>query len=125
MTQPNKLPQQVALQMTMIQAAVLAVFCILVWLFLGGTKGLAFLVGGLCAWVPAFIYALLVFTKASTQNTKRFIAIFYMGEFIKLMLSAILVAVAVVKYNFSTTYVLLGFIVTLLAFFGCASRMTR
>jgi len=125
MTQPNKLPKQVALQMVAIQAAVLAVFFILVWLFLGWTKGSALLIGGLCAWVPALLYALLVFAKTSTQNTKRFVAIFYMGEFIKLMLSAALVAIAVVKYDFNTGFVLLGFIVTLMAFFVGASRMAR
>lgn len=54
MTQPNKLPQQVALQMAWIQAAVLAVFFILFWLFGGWTKAFALLIGGLCAWVPAF-----------------------------------------------------------------------
>jgi ATP synthase protein I len=125
MTQPNKLPKQLALQMVAIQAVVLAVFFVFVWLFLGWTKGYALLIGGLCAWIPALLYALLVFAKTSTQNTQRFVAIFYMGEFIKLMLSATLVAIAVVKYDFNTVFVLIGFIVTLLAFFVGASRMAR
>ena len=123
MTSPNKLPKQVAFQMTLIQAAVLAVFFIMTWVFLDWTKASAFGVGGLCAWIPAFLYALLVFTKASTRHTKRFIAIFYLGEFIKLMLSAVLVVIAVVKFELNTLYVLLGFIVTLMAFFVGASRI--
>ena len=123
MTSPNKLPKQVAFQMTLIQAAVLAVFFIMTWVFLDWTKASAFGVGGLCAWIPAFLYALLVFTKASTRNTGRFVAIFYIGEFIKLMLSAVLVVIAVVKFELNTLYVLLGFIVTLMAFFVGASRI--
>ena len=123
MTSPNKLPKQVAIQMTLTQAAVLAVFFIVIWVFLGWGKAYPFLVGGLCAWLPALLYALLVFTKKSTRHTKRFIAIFYVGEFIKLMLSAILVVIAVVKFELNTLYVLLGFIATLMAFFVGASRI--
>ena len=116
MNTPTKKPSKVAIQMVSIQAAVLAVFFIIVWIFLGGHKAYALGLGGLCAWVPAFIYALIVFAKMSTKKTNRFVAIFYMGSFIKLFLSAGLVAIAVVVFKFDATYVLLGFIITLVAF---------
>jgi F0F1-type ATP synthase assembly protein I len=123
MNSPNKTPKQVAIKISLIQALGLFVFFGLVCIFLGKVKGYAFLVGGLCAWLPAFVYALLVFTRASTKTPGRFVAIFYVGEFIKLILSACLVAIAVVKFELNTVYVLLGFIVTLMAFFVGASRI--
>ena len=110
-------PRRIALRITLIQAAVLAVFFIGVWVVASWSTAYAVLIGGLCGLIPALLYALFLFARTGAQDAKRIVAVFYGGEFVKLMLSAVLVLIALLVFHLSAGYVLLGFAVTLLAFF--------
>jgi ATP synthase protein I len=110
-------PRRMALHITLIQAAVLAVFFIGAWCVSSWPTAYAILMGGLCGLIPAFLYVLFLFARTGAQDAKRIVAVFFGGEFVKLMLSAVLVLVALLVFHLSAGYVLLGFAVTLLAFF--------
>src|SRR4051812_31543103 len=96
----------------------LVIICLagILGLLQGCQAGFSALMGGLSYWLPTLIFALRIFTYASAQAAKQFILAFFMGEVVKLFLSAALF-IGVVNYlPVSVLSTLIGFVSAILAF---------
>jgi len=97
----------------------LGVSCLLALfaLFLGGrTIGFSVLMGSMAYCLPNLLFVWRVFRYSSAHEMAKFMAAFFMGEMLKLILSAILFLVIVKYLPVSLLSVLVGFIVAILAF---------
>ena len=66
----------------------------LVWVFWGSVVGGSVLVGGLIAWVPNLVFSLRFGFRDDRQTAKQVARRLYQGEFLKLLLTSGLFAVA-------------------------------
>lgn len=66
----------------------------LVWVFWGSVVGGSVLVGGLIAWVPNLVFSLRFGFRDDRQTAKQVARRLYQGEFMKLLLTSGLFAVA-------------------------------
>lgn len=72
--------------------AVAAIF----YLVSGKTAFFALLFGGLASVLPSALFATLVFTFFNPQALKRLAIVFFLGEFVKLLISSVLLAAIIV-----------------------------
>ena len=110
-------PRKIAACVVAMQAVILwLAFTIALFLI---NKMLAFslLAGGLCALIPSILYTVIVFARTKAQDARRIVVALYAGEFLKLILGAVMVVLALVWLKLQLAYVLAGFILTLFSFF--------
>lgn len=69
----------------------------LVWLGFGQGAGISALLGGVIAAVPSLYMAMAMFRRGSDANPKQLLAGVYVGEALKILLTAALFVVAIVR----------------------------
>lgn len=89
---------------------------LILFLLQGLRSGISVLLGGLAYWLPTLLFVWRVFARAGARAAKQFIALFALGESIKLLLSGVLFVLIVTYLPVSLAAVLLGFVGAVFAF---------
>jgi ATP synthase protein I len=112
----RKLVQNQAYRIVFLQlAGVIVLTCIA--LILRDTKSsLSVLLGGLAYVVPNFIFVWRVFRFVGAQQMTLFVAAFFLGETLKLILSAVLFVIIVKYLPVSLLSMLIGYIGAIVSF---------
>jgi len=98
------------------QFAVMIGLAFIVFILKGTHNGLSALLGG-CAYVlPNLLFVWRVFRYASLRQIEKFMAAFFFGETMKLLLSAILFVLIVKYLSVQVVWTLVGYIGAIVAF---------
>jgi ATP synthase protein I len=98
------------------QLLIMIGFVLMVFILKNIKSGWSALAGGLAYWLPTFIFVRSVAACAGAHAVRRFIAAFFGGEVIKLVLSGVLFIMAVNYLHVETIYAVLGLSVAIIAF---------
>lgn len=112
----RELVQNEAYLLVLLQLAGVAVLAIMAGLLSGLNSGFSVLAGGLAYCVPNLVFVWRVFRYVGAQQMSQFMAAFFFGEAIKLVLSAFLFLMIVKYLPVSLLSTLLGFIGAMVAF---------
>lgn len=108
--------QQQAFRLVFSQLACVVVFAFIALLIVSKQSGFSVLAGGLAYGLPNLFFVWRVFRYAGAQEMNRFMAAFFAGEALKLILSAFLFLVIVKTLPVSLLSTLVGFIGAIIAF---------
>jgi len=108
--------QHEAYHIVFLQLIVILCLAIIVLLTHGINSGLSVLAGGLAYGLPNLVFVWRVFRYSRTNEVAQFMTAFFLGEAIKLTLSAILFVLIVKYLAVSLLSVLVGFIGAIVAF---------
>ena len=105
-----------AVKMVFWQFVVVVVLSLLLYILQGAQIGLSVLFGGVAYCLPNLIFVWRVFSHATAREAKQFLIAFMVGELTKLFLGAILVVVTVKFLPVKIVWVLIGYIIAIMAF---------
>lgn len=121
----NKIQQQ-AYRIVFWQWAGIFLFACLGLMIHGLSSGLSVLLGGFCYGLPNLIFVWRVFRYAGAHQMTQFLAAFFLGEMIKLILSGVLFLLIVKYLPVSLLSVLIGFLCAIVSFWiACISLFGR
>lgn len=110
----NAVGKQLAGKIVAAQFLVLLVASIVTITIFSLQSGLGILVGGLSAVIPNALFAVIAFRHAGARANKKVVQSFFMGEGVKLLLTAILLTLALLITNFNPVWLLVGFVLTVI-----------
>jgi ATP synthase protein I len=116
MTTLRKKIQNEAYYLVLWQLAAVAVIAIIALLLNGLQSSLSALAGGLTYGLPNLFFVAIVFRFTGAQQMTQFMAAFYAGEMLKLILSGILFVLVVKYLPVSLLSVVIGFIGAIVSF---------
>jgi len=95
-SKPNRLPfhRQPALRLLLVQLAVVLLGAAVLFFSRGVVAGYSGLLGGLIAWLPNVYFAYKAFRYSGARSAQMIVRSFYAGEAGKLVLTAVLFALA-------------------------------
>jgi ATP synthase protein I len=112
----RKLIQNEAYQIVLWQLAGVVILALFACLVAGFKNGYSVLAGGLCYGLPNLVFVWRVFRYVGAQQMTQFMAAFFAGEVLKLVLSGILFIVVVKTLSVSLLSVLVGFAGAIVSF---------
>ncbi|RDI46557.1 ATP synthase subunit I [Aquicella lusitana] len=112
----RKVVQHEAYQIVFWQLAGVIALALLALLIRGATSGFSVLMGGMAYGLPNLLFVWRVFRFSGAHQMAQFLAAFFMGEMMKLVLSAILFLVIVKYLPVSLLSTLVGFIGAIVSF---------
>jgi len=112
----RKMIQLEAYQLVLWQLACVCGIAVIACLLCGIISGYSVLAGGLAYGIPNLLFVWRVFRYAGAQQMTQFMAAFFFGEMIKLILSGILFLLVVKYLPVSLLSVLVGFIGAIVSF---------
>lgn len=108
------------------QAIVIGLCVLITWIGWGTHHALSFFFGGSVYLLPTFAFVWSVFRFSKAEQMPLFLAFFFMGEAVKLIVSSILFLLVVKYLPFSLLSVLAGFICAIGAFWvACLWQYTK
>lgn len=111
---------------TALPLAILGGFCALLGVFVGIDGARSGMAGGLAVIVPNAVFAALAFRHAGARQAQQIVRSFYLGEALKLILTAgLLVCVFIWVEPLVAWAVFIGFLVSQLACGVAATRMKK
>lgn len=118
--------QREALQLVFWQFIVTIVLSSIVLLIAGLMKGISTLLGGCAFIIPQFFFAWRVFSFAQPRLSSQFMVAFFLGEFAKLIISAVLFIIFVKYLPLHLIFTMVGFVAAIVSFwFVCGWRFSR
>ncbi|NNM01728.1 MAG: F0F1 ATP synthase subunit I [Gammaproteobacteria bacterium] len=75
----------------------------------GGTRGLSALAGVMCGVIPSYYFAVRLFRSRPSASAERALRSIYLGEMLKILLTAALFVVAVVALNAEFLPLIIGY----------------
>lgn len=118
--------QREALQLVFWQFIITMLLALIIFLIEGLNKGLSTFLGGCTYIVPNFIFAWRIFAYSGPRFSDRFMFTFLLGEFTKLILSAILFILLVKYVPVNMIFVMTGYAIAIFSFwFVCGWHFGR
>jgi ATP synthase protein I len=118
--------QREALKLVFWQLMITMVLSLIILLIAGLHKGLSAFLGGSSYIIPNFIFAWRVFSYSGPHLSDRFMFAFLLGEFTKLILSAILFILIVKYVPVNMIFVMTGYAIAIFSFwFVCGFHFGR
>lgn len=74
------------------------------------------LLGGIACVLPNFFFAKYFFSRQHTRRPGQILLVFYLGEFLKLIISALVIVLAIIYLNLLILPTILGYFVANLGF---------
>lgn len=108
--------QQEAYRIVLLQLTGVAAISLLSLILAGKTSGFSALLGGLAYGLPNLVFVWRVFKFSGASQMVQFMAAFFIGEMLKLALSAILFLLIVKYLPISLLSVLVGYIAGIVSF---------
>ena len=128
-TQLNKPVRAYVNKVIFYQFAVITGLALVLFLLQGIKSGYSALLGGLAYWLPTLFFVWRVSRHVGARAATRFIAAFFVGEAIKLMLTGVLFLFAIQYCHVELLDALVGLVVAIVAFWiasvACLSRAER
>lgn len=118
----NKIIQHQAYQIVMYQLIGVFILALLAIPISGLVNGLSVLAGGMAYGLPNLFFVWRVFRFAGAHQMTQFITSFFMGEALKLILSAVLFLIIVKTLPVSLLSVLIGFAAAIVLFWIACIR---
>jgi ATP synthase protein I len=112
----KKIIQHKAYRLVFNQLACVFAFAAIALPFSGLVRAFSVLAGGLAYGLPNLFFVWRVFRYAGANEMSKFMAAFFVGEMVKLFLSAILFLMIVKYLPVSLLSVLVGFVVAIVSF---------
>lgn len=112
----KKKVQNEAYYIVLLQFGCVLLLAFIVLLLYGGTASASVFAGGLAYCLPNLLFVWRVFRYVGAHEMQKFMAAFFIGEMIKLIISAILFLIIVKYLPVSLLSVLVGFIGAIVAF---------
>jgi ATP synthase protein I len=112
----QEIVQNKAYRIVKLQLAGVIVLALIALILHGVTSGFSVLMGGLAYVLPNLIFVWRVFRYAGASQMTMFMAAFFMGEMIKLVLAAVLFLIIVKTLPVSLLSELVGFIGAIVSF---------
>lgn len=106
--QATRSARAIAYRLVGLQALIVVIMA-LGWRISGPTAALSALLGGAACVLPSFFFARYLFSTTSARAAKRIIKAFFLGELVKLALSAVLLVVVLLFIPVSLVPLLVGF----------------
>ncbi len=116
MTTVQKSLQRQALKLVFWQLIITMALSLVILLIEGLQKGLSTLLGGSAYILPNFIFAWRIFSHSGPGFSERFMVQFLLGEFTKLILSAVLFILIVKYLPINVVFALAGFTIAIFSF---------
>jgi len=107
--------RQLALKTISGQLVIVALLTLIVALSLGGEAAIACFVGGLAAVVPNTLFAVIAFLHAGARANQKVVKSFFVGEGVKLLLTAVLISALFLTTDLNPMWLLTGFVAAVLA----------
>lgn len=104
-----------AYQLVMLQAVVVLLVALLFCIKNIHSSG-SVLLGGLCSVLPSALYTYWLFRRMEARAARRIVAVFYVGELAKLVLSAVLAVTLLMTLKVVVLPFFIGFLVAHFAF---------
>jgi ATP synthase protein I len=98
------------------QFAVIAGLAFFIALLRDANSGISVFLGGAAYGIPNLVFVWRVFSHASISKIQQFMAAFFFGEALKLVLSAVLFVVIVKNLAVSVVWTMMGYIGAIVAF---------
>lgn len=105
----SRTTRSVAYRLVGVQAVIVLIIAML-WLIGGVTEAWSALLGGTACVLPSLYFARRFFASADSMAARRILTAFYLGELVKLALSAGLVAVIILFVPVSIAPFMVGFV---------------
>lgn len=122
----NKLVQNEAYRIVFLQLTGVIVLAFLALLLNGTTSGFSVLLGGLAYGLANLLFVWRVFRYSRAAQMTQFVLAFFLGEMLKLVLSAVLFLMIVKYLPVSLLSVLVGYIGAIVSFWiVCFSLFTK
>ncbi|VVC76907.1 hypothetical protein AQUSIP_22340 [Aquicella siphonis] len=112
----KKLVQDKAYRIVFLQLAGVMVLAFAAWVLSGRVSGFSVLMGGFAYGLPNLFFVWRVFRYVGASQMTLFMAAFFVGEMVKLALSAVLFLVIVKYLPVSLLSVLIGYIGAIVSF---------
>lgn len=116
-------------RIVMLQFCVAFVIAAIAWLIFGKAAGISSLLGGLCYSLPNTLFALrlhLATKKPGGASSASLAATFFVGEFLKIVITvALLAAVVWLYHDLNWPAFLVGFVVVLKSYFILLFRKSK
>ncbi len=110
----NAVGKQLAGKIVATQFVVLLVASLVMITIFSLQSGLGVLSGGLSAVIPNALFAVIAFRHAGARANKKVVQSFFVGEGVKLILTAVLLVLALLVTNFNPVWLLVGFVLTVI-----------
>lgn len=122
----HKSLQSEALKLVIWQWIIIVVVSLVTVVLIGLQKGLAVFLGGSAYGVPQLLFTWWVFSFARVALIEKFMIYFFLSEFLKIIISAILFILAVKYLSVDLIFTMVGYITALVAFwFVCGFYFGR
>ena len=106
--------------------SLMVIMASLAWGWINGFLGLiSTLLGGLACVVPGLLFAWSVMARYHRASPQRILMVFYLGEFVKLFVSAILMIIILRTLSVSLLPALTGFVIASLSFWAVPLLLMR
>ena len=112
----RKLVQHEAYQVVFWQLAGVAMLALAALLISGVKNGVSVFAGGMCYGLPNLIFVWRVFRFTGAHQMTQFVAAFFLGEMMKLILSAVLFVMIVKYLSVGLLSTLVGFVGAIISF---------
>ncbi len=109
-------PKKIAQLVLCWQLALTLTCALLVWIFSTWPNSYSVLLGGLASFVPSAIFALILLRKTHASQAKQIVIALFAGEFIKLILSGVLLVIMIMLLPVKLLPLVAGFLVATLGF---------
>ncbi len=118
--------QREALKLVSWQFFVIMVLSVIILTWQGINKGISTFLGGASYVIPQFFFAWRVFSFAQPRLADQFMLVFFIGEFAKLIVSAILFILFIKYLGSEVSYMMAGYITVIVSFwFICGWHFGR
>lgn len=112
----KKLLQHKALQLVFWQFIVTMVLSLIILFLASFSKALSAFLGGSAYLIPQFLFAWIVFHFAQLRSAGKFMAYFLIGEFLKLIIGAVLFILLIKNFSVNLMFTLLGYMTAIVSF---------
>lgn len=102
--------KQLLTRFLQLQLVVVLIIAMMIGLTWSVSAGVSALFGGLLVWVPSIVLAIVVFARRSYRDPKKIVSAFYIGETIKITLTALLLIILLQLYAVNLIALLIGMI---------------
>ena len=111
----TRVGRQLALKTIICQLVVVALLTVVIALSVSGTAAVAVVFGGLAAVVPNALFGAIAFLHAGARANQKVVKSFFVGEGIKLVLTAVLISALFLLTDFSPVWLMSGFVVAVIS----------
>ena len=111
----GRVGKQLALKTVIYQLVVVALLTVVIALSTQWNNAWPLIMGGLAAVIPNALFGLIAFMHAGARANQKVVKSFFVGEGVKLLLTAVLISLLFLLTDFNSLWLMCGFITAVVA----------